>query len=161
MESISERRALQFVLFNRCYYDHRIKVRQMVHLQCWGKIRNEYRILSGKSNMSPFCAHRNMEALRRVTTRIAASRSLFSMVVGSAVLAAIPVRRESRSTRWSVGLSPLILRFINHIYIRRWKWFPSARRHVSHLRITLFIAHRSFLSYAIRREVTNESCQIK
>ena len=57
-------------------------------------------------------------------TRIATSLRPFSKVAGSAVLAAIPVRRELRSTRLSVVLSPLILRFINHIYRRRWKWFP-------------------------------------
>jgi hypothetical protein len=97
----------------------------MVHLQCWGKIRDEYRILGGKSEYKrPFCAHRNMEALRCVTTRIANSLRPFSMVAGSAVLAAIPVRGESRFTLLSVDLSPLILLFINHIYIRRWKLFP-------------------------------------
>jgi hypothetical protein len=139
-------------------------MREMVHLQCWGKIRNENRILGGKSERSrPLCAHRNMEALLCLTTRIVTSLRPFSMVAGSALLAAIPVRRKSRSTRLSVVLLPLILRFINYayIYIRRWKWFPWARRHVSHLPITLFVAQRSFVSYASRREVTNESCQIK
>jgi len=137
-------------------------MRQMVHLQCWGKIRNEYRILCGKSeHKRPLCAQRNMEALRCVNTRIAISLRPFSMVAGSAVLTAVPVRRESRSTILSVVLSPLILQFINHIYIRRWKWFPWACRHVSHPTIRLFVSHRSFLNYANRRKVTKESCQIK
>jgi hypothetical protein len=137
-------------------------VRQIVHLQCSGKVRNEYRILCGKSeHKSPLCAHRIVEALRCVTTRIATSLRPFSVVEGGAVLAAIPVRRESRSTRLSVVLSPLILWFINHIYRGHWKWFPWTRRHVSHLTITLFVPHRSFLSYASRWKVTNERWQIK
>jgi len=100
-------------------------MRQMVHLQCWGKIRNEYRILGGKfEHKRPLCEPRNIEALRRVTTRIAASLRPFSTVSGSAVLAIISVSREWRSTRLSVVLSLLILRFINYIYRRRWKWLP-------------------------------------
>jgi len=137
-------------------------MRQLLHLQCCGKIRNGYRIWKSE-HKRPLCEHRNtcMLALRYVQYLLASLLHSDRLARCIAVLAAIPARRESQSTRLSEVLSPLILRFINHIYRRRWKWFPWAHRHVSHLTITLFVAHRSFLSYASRREVTNESCQIK
>jgi hypothetical protein len=71
-----------------------------------------------------------------------------NMTAGSAAVAVIPICRILGIPKFSNLLISVLLFILQNIYRRRWKYFPSARRHA-----------RGFKSSASRQEVTSDSSQ--
>jgi hypothetical protein len=64
------------------------------------------------------------------------SVTTYHVTADSTSFAAVPVRRESGSTRFSPLYCSYYQAVSHHIYRRRCKYFLSASRHVSHLKDT-------------------------
>ena len=102
-----------------------------------------------------------VRTLQHLTTRVTISLQPFRLRSGTAALAAIPARSESRSMRFALHVAVYTGISLTIFSARCWKYFPSTRIHASHLTNTLFTEHGHYINYASQLEGIRGSCHIK
>lgn len=87
-----------------------------------------------------------VRTLQHLTTRVTVSLQPFRLRSGSAALATIPARSESRFMRFVLYVAVNPGSSLTIFSARYWKYFPSTHIHASHLTNTLFNKHGHYTS---------------